>query len=71
MKLKNQLFLLLLFIVFPFYAQVGIGTTSPNASSILDISSTNSGLLIPRVALTGTNDITTIVYPAISLLVYT
>ncbi|HIB37251.1 MAG TPA: hypothetical protein EYO36_06750, partial [Mesonia sp.] len=30
-------------------AQVGIGTTSPDSSSILDISSTNSGVLIPRM----------------------
>ena len=28
--------------------QVGIGTTSPNASSILDLSSPNKGILIPR-----------------------
>lgn len=70
MKLKIYLSLLLLIIISPFYAQVGIGTTSPNASSILDISSTNSGLLIPRVALTSTSDIVTIVSPAPSLLVY-
>jgi len=30
-------------------AQVGIGTTTPNASSALDITSTTSGLLIPRM----------------------
>lgn len=30
-------------------AQVGIGTTSPDASSILDLSSTNKGLLLPRL----------------------
>ena len=35
-------------------AQVGIGTTSPNASSILDVVSTNKGLLMPRVALSST-----------------
>ena len=33
-------------------AQVGIGTTTPTAA--LDITATNDGLLIPRVALTGT-----------------
>lgn len=33
-------------------AQVGIGTTNPNAA--LDITSTDNGLLIPRVALTNT-----------------
>lgn len=34
------------------YAQVGIGTTSPDASAVLDINSTNKGLLGPRVNLT-------------------
>ncbi len=42
------------------FAQVGIGTTTPHASAILDITSTNKGLLLPRVNLTGTNDNTTI-----------
>lgn len=45
-------------ILMPFLANsqqnVGIGTTTPNASSMLDISSSNKGLLIPRVALTST-----------------
>ena len=31
------------------YAQVGIGTTSPNGSSILDLVSTNKGFLMPRM----------------------
>lgn len=70
MKLKIHLSFLFLFTISSFYAQVGIGTTSPNASSILDISSANSGLLIPRVALTSTSDIVTIGSPATSLLVY-
>ncbi|MFN5942382.1 MAG: hypothetical protein ACK44S_04270 [Bacteroidota bacterium] len=35
-------------------AQVGVGTTSPNASSILDISSTTKGVLLPSVNLTST-----------------
>jgi trimeric autotransporter adhesin len=33
---------------------VGIGTTTPNPFSILDISSSNKGLLIPRMALSST-----------------
>lgn len=33
-------------------AQVGVGTTSPNASSILEINSTNKGVLLPSVNLT-------------------
>jgi hypothetical protein len=31
------------------YAQVGVGTTTPDASSALDITSTTKGLLIPRM----------------------
>lgn len=37
------------------YAQVGIGTTNPEPSSILDVQSSDKGILIPRIAL---NDIT-------------
>jgi len=49
--MKLRLFLQLFFIAtITMHAQVGIGTTSPNAG--LDINSTSAGLLIPRVALT-------------------
>jgi hypothetical protein len=51
-------------------AQVGIGTTTPDPSAVLDVTSTNSGLLIPRVTLSSNTDVTTIPAPAISLLVY-
>ncbi len=37
---------------------------------MLDISSANKGLLIPRIALTGINDLTTISSPATGLLIY-
>lgn len=70
MKLKTYIASILLLAVSAAYAQVGIGTTAPNASSMLDITSTNSGLLIPRVALTSVSDVTTIASPATSLLVY-
>ena len=36
-------------------SQVGIGTDDPNVNSVLDISSSDKGLLMPRVALTATN----------------
>jgi hypothetical protein len=36
------------------FAQVGIGTTTPQASSILDLTATNKALLLTRVANTGT-----------------
>ncbi len=56
---------------FNFYAQnVGIGTSTPHASSRLEVSSTNSGILIPRVALTATNSAGPIVSPATSLMVF-
>lgn len=51
-------------------AQVGIGTTSPNPSSVLDVTSLNKGVLLPRVALTGTSDTSTISSPAEGLIVY-
>ena len=31
------------------YAQVGVGTTTPDASAALDITSPTKGLLIPRM----------------------
>jgi len=52
------------------FAQVGVGTITPNDSAMLDVQSTNKGMLIPRVALTGTSDNTTIASPATSLMVY-
>ena len=43
---------------FNVFAQVGIGTTNPNANALLDIDATTTpgGLLLPRVALTATNN---------------
>ncbi|NHN24746.1 hypothetical protein FIA58_003570 [Flavobacterium jejuense] len=52
------------------FSQVGIGTTTPSASSALEIKSKNSGLLIPRISLLSTTDTTTITSPATSLLIY-
>ena len=55
------------------YAQnVGIGanTFTPDNSALLELQSTNSGLLIPRVPLTSATDATTISSPATSLMVY-
>jgi hypothetical protein len=51
-------------------AQVGIGTASPNSSAQLDITSTSKGLLPPRIALTGTTDVSTIASPATGLTIY-
>ncbi|MEL4457262.1 hypothetical protein [Lutimonas vermicola] len=49
------------------HAQVGVGTSSPDASSALDISSTDKGLLIPRMTTAQRTAITT---PANSLMVF-
>jgi len=67
---KVYIFTLLVFLSFSIFSQVGINTSNPDSSSILDISSTNKGVLFPRVALSGTSDSSTISNPAISLLVY-
>jgi hypothetical protein len=70
MKLKIYIPLLLLLVISASYAQVGIGTTSPHASSMLDITSTNSGVLIPRIPLVSATDVSIITSPITSLLVY-
>lgn len=55
--------IILFFVLIPFLglSQVGIGTTNPEAG--LDITSVNSGLLMPRVELTSSSDITTVLNP--------
>ena len=49
------------------FAQIGIGTTNPDASSVLDMTSTTQGVLIPRMTTTQRAAITT---PALGLQVY-
>lgn len=68
MKTKLTALFFLLFI--SLRAQVGIGTTTPDTSALLEVQSTSKGLLIPRVALQSTTDVTTIAAPATGLLVY-
>ena len=58
---------LLVFISTIGFSQVGIGTTTPDASSLLDITSSSAGILIPRMTET---DRTNIASPATGLLVY-
>ncbi|WP_339695533.1 hypothetical protein [uncultured Marixanthomonas sp.] len=71
---KSLTFIFSLIITFSSFAQVGISNTSPEAA--LDVTSTNSGILIPRVALTSTGDVTTVTNPdgggdpVVSTLVY-
>ncbi|OUS00763.1 hypothetical protein A9Q86_08375 [Flavobacteriales bacterium 33_180_T64] len=65
-RLQNTLIFLLL-IVTNLNAQVGIGTTTPNPSSALDITSTDSGILVPRMLV---SERIAISAPANGLLVY-
>lgn len=68
--MKNNIsFLLILFVLASgsINAQVGIGTTNPEASSILDIQSTNRGFLLPRLTTTQRDAIS---LPATGLLIY-
>ncbi|MCV9934625.1 hypothetical protein OIU80_20270 [Flavobacterium sp. LS1R47] len=52
------------------HAQTGIGTVDPDSSAQLDISSTEKGLLLPRLALVKTTEQTPVLDPATSLVVY-
>lgn len=49
---------------------VGIGTTTPNASAQLHINSINKGVLIPQISLDSLKDVTSIPSPANGLLVF-
>ncbi len=49
---------------------IGIGTSTPDASSVLDLSSDTMGLLIPRVELNDANTAAPIVNPAEGLLIF-
>lgn len=66
----KKIVLCLQLIPFLVLGQVGIGTNSPNASAVLDVTAANKGFLPPRVSLTGTSDVTTIPSPAIGLFIY-
>lgn len=67
MKKKIHPFLLLYFCYFCGFSQVGVGTTTPDASSILHVEATDKGILIPRLT---TNQINAIVDPAMGLMVF-
>ncbi|WP_172280369.1 hypothetical protein [Chryseobacterium sp. LAM-KRS1] len=49
---------------------IGIGTASPNADAKLEISSSNKGLLMPRIALTGTTSAAPLTSHTAGMLVY-
>jgi hypothetical protein len=69
----KQLYFILLSLTFTnlvFSQNVGIGTSTPNASAKLDITDASRGVLLPRVALTASNVAAPVVAPATSLMVY-
>lgn len=73
MRKINYLLVVLLLTAYTTMAQVGIGTTTPEAH--LDITSTSAGLLIPRGALSSLTDVATFTNPqgggpVVSTLVY-
>jgi hypothetical protein len=67
--MRRIILILLAFISINSFSQnnVGIGTLSPDATSLLELKATDKGLLVPRLT---TNQRLSIVNPAVSLLVY-
>jgi hypothetical protein len=65
--LVSIIIIISLFVNYKGVAQIGVGTITPNASAMLDISSTTKGLLAPRMTTVQKNAIAT---PASGLLVY-
>lgn len=68
--MKKLLLTITLLLSATIYSQVGIGTSSPNPSAMLDVFATNKGILVPRVALASSIDQITIPSPATGLLAY-
>lgn len=69
MRLKVSLFIFFIFTTVAF-TQVGIGTTSPATSSVLDISAIDKGVLIPRIDIIDLSSSYPIIDPEKSLLVW-
>ena len=68
MKAQKQILLaMLLFMAVATNAQVGIGTTKPSSSAVLDLSSTTKGLLPPRMTTTQRDSINS---PAAGLVIF-
>ncbi len=63
--MKKLLFSIVFFSAFITNAQVGIGTPTPSANAVLDLTSTSKGLLLPRV-----DDTTNVPNPSAGLVVF-
>jgi hypothetical protein len=73
MKKITMFVLLSLGLSLPVLSQnIGINATgvNPDASAMLDVASTNTGFLVPRIALTASNVASPVASPATSLLIY-
>lgn len=66
-KVQIAIIIILLFTITTINAQFGLGTNSPDVSSILDLSSSTKGILVPRMTLEKRNLISN---PADGLLIY-
>ncbi|MBK6275112.1 MAG: hypothetical protein IPF58_10590 [Saprospirales bacterium] len=72
MRLLYFFFILCCFLAKTNAQNIGINATgaAPDNSAILDVASTNKGMLLPRINLLSTTDVATITAPTTSLLVY-
>ncbi|MBB4805923.1 hypothetical protein HNP38_001195 [Chryseobacterium defluvii] len=72
MKKKELMILLSCFTAFSYAQQgsVGIGTTTPDTSAVLDVTSSDKGLQLPVVSLTSTTDVLTVPNPKTGFIVY-
>lgn len=52
------------------FAQIGIGTTSPNDDALMELSSSDKGLLIPRLALTHSSNPTPLTTHVTGMTIY-
>ena len=65
--LKSLIVILMLITSIGMYSQIGVNTSSPNSSAMLDIYSNNRGLLMPRLT---TDERDGIALPATGLMIY-
>ena len=69
-EMKIYISIIAVLILGQIHAQTGIGTTTPDASAKLDVSSTNKGFLPPRITLTALNSASPVTSPATGLLIF-
>ncbi|MDH6250619.1 hypothetical protein M2347_000346 [Chryseobacterium sp. H1D6B] len=64
------LFTLFLFTAKAQQGSIGIGTTSPNSSAVLDVTASNKGLKLPVISLSSTADVTAVTTPKTGFIIY-